>query len=154
PPTPEPPSGQAAAALADYARAFSADRAGDADAALEAAARLDGRKRFALGLALAAQVVRNDPTRPSAFSRDAARARLRAALALDGDLGRPWQVLAGIDLEDERPREAIEDARSAARAAPGWWAPELVLAQALHARGLERDADRALDRASAKSAAI
>jgi tetratricopeptide (TPR) repeat protein len=151
---PVAPPGDAAAALGDYARAFTADRAGEADAALEGAARLERRPRFALGLALAAQIARNDPTRPVSFARDAARSRLRAALAVDGELGRPWQVLAGIDLEDDRTREAIDDARAAARAAPGWWAPELVLSHALRARGLERDADRALERAAARGGAV
>jgi tetratricopeptide (TPR) repeat protein len=153
-PEPAPPAaggGDAVAALVDYCQAFAAERAGDADRALAASARLQARRRFALGWALAGHVARNDPSRPPAFARDAARARLRAALAIDADLGRVWQVLAAIDLEDERTREAIDDARAGARAAPGWWAPELVLAHALRARGLEWDAEQALDRAVTKS---
>jgi tetratricopeptide (TPR) repeat protein len=144
----------AAGALRDYCRAFTADRAGDADEALGAAARLEAQRRFAIGQALAAQVARNDPTRPPSFARDAGRSRLRAALAADAQLGRAWQVLAAIDLDDDRTREAIDDARAAAAAAPGWWAPELVLSHALRARGLDFDADAALDRMAAKAGSV
>ncbi|HSZ82414.1 MAG TPA: hypothetical protein VLA14_09035 [Polyangia bacterium] len=137
-------------ALDDYARAFVADRAGDVDEALTRAARLAGRRGFAPGLTLAALVSRDDPTRPAGFTRDNARGLLRAALAVDGADARAWQTLAAVELEDEHVREAIDDAQAAARGAPAWWAPEVVLAHALRARGLEWDADRALDRAATK----
>ncbi|HEX4406735.1 MAG TPA: hypothetical protein VH560_17975, partial [Polyangia bacterium] len=137
-------------ALDDYARAFVANRTGDVDDALTRAARLAGRRTFAPGLTLAALISRDDPTRPAGFTRDSARGLLRAALAVDGADARAWQTLAAVELEDEHVREAIDDAQAAARAAPAWWAPELVLAHALRARGLEWDADRALDRAAAK----
>jgi tetratricopeptide (TPR) repeat protein len=148
------PGADAAAALADYCVAFVADREAETDEALAAAARLAHRQRFAVGLALAGLVARNDPTLPPSFARDAGRARLRAAVSVAGggaDLARAWQALASIDLEDDRTREAIDDSRAAARAAPSWWAPEVVLSHALRARGLEWDADQALDRASAKA---
>jgi tetratricopeptide (TPR) repeat protein len=136
-------------AFGDYCRGFASDRVGDADEALTIAARLATHRRFAPGLALAATIARDDPTRPAGFSRDAARGLLRAALAADAGDARSWQTLAAVELEDDHLREAIDAARAAARAAPQWWAPELVIAHALRARGLDWDADRALDRAAA-----
>jgi predicted Zn-dependent protease len=135
--------------LVEYARAFSANRAGDAERALTLGARLAARRRFAPGLALAGSIARDDPTRPSSFARNAARGLFRASLAADADAARAAESLAAIELEDDRLREAIDDARAAARAAPRWWAPSLVLAHALRARGLDVDADAALERAAA-----
>jgi tetratricopeptide (TPR) repeat protein len=135
-------------ALLQYGLAFAAHRAGDTDAALSAAAWLAARRRFAPGLTLAGAIERDDPTRPAGVARDAARGLFRAALDADAGAARAAEALAAIELEDEHLREAIDDARLAARAAPRWWAPEVVLAHALRARGLELDADRALDRAA------
>jgi Flp pilus assembly protein TadD len=135
-------------AIVEYGLAFAANRAGDADRALTLAARLAARRRFAPGLALAAAIARDDPTRPQGFARDAARGLFRAAIAADAEAARAAQGLAAIELEDDRLREAIDEARTAARAAPSWWAPVLVLAHALRARGLDVDADAALDRAA------
>ena len=73
---------------------------------------------------------------------------LRAAVAVDPALARPWHDLAALALEDERPRDAIEAGRAAARAAPGWLAPQLLLARAFTARGLEFDANRAVEAAA------
>ena len=129
--------------LADYCAAAIAQRTEAADDALAAVARLRARPRFALGLALAAAVAHDDPSRPASIARDAARTALRAAVAVDPALARPWNDLAALALEDERPRDAIEAGRAAARAAPGWLAPQLLLARAFTARGLEFDANRA-----------
>jgi tetratricopeptide (TPR) repeat protein len=153
PSAPGGPDATVAAVMA-YVRGFVADRLGRADDALAAAAHLGGEPRFALGLALAAVLAHGDPTRPASLARDAARTRLREALAVDRGLGRAWYALSAIDLEDEHTREAIDDARAASAAAPGWPGPELVLAQALRARGLDFDADRALDRAAERAGAI
>jgi hypothetical protein len=146
-PSPAPPA-LGDDALADYGLASAALRAGDAEAALTSGARLAARRRFGPGLTLAATIAREDPTRPAGLARDAARGLFRAAIAADAGDARAWQGLAAVELDDDKVREAIDDARAAARAAPGWWAPELVLAHALRARGLERDADRALERAA------
>jgi tetratricopeptide (TPR) repeat protein len=143
-----------AGAVIDYGLALAAERVGDADEALTIATRLARRQRFASGLSLAGVIARNDPTRPAGFARDTGRGRLREALAVDPGVARAWQTLAAIELEDDHTREAIEDARQATRAAPGWWAPELVMAHALRSRGLDWDADRALDRAATKSGAV
>ncbi len=110
-----------------------------------------GWPRFAIGAALAGEIARHDPTVPAPFARDSARRRLRAALAADPGLARAWQSLATIELEDDRPRDAIEAAQRARAAAPGWWAPELMLARVLGLRGLGFDAARALSRAEAKA---
>jgi hypothetical protein len=135
--------------LEDYGLAFAANRVGDEDDALSRAARLAARRRFAPGLALAAAIMRDDSTRPPGIARDAARGLFRAAVAADADEARASQGLAAIELDDEHVPEAIDAARAAARAAPRWWAPELVLSHALRARGLDVDADHALDRAAA-----
>ncbi len=139
------------AALAAYCDALVAARTEAVDAAAAARERLRAQPRFAVGLALAGLVAREDPTLPASFARDAARGLLRAAVALDPGLARAWQALAAAELEDDRPREAIDAARAAVRAAPGWWAPELMLARALRMRGLDFDADRALEAAATKS---
>ncbi|HVZ74645.1 MAG TPA: hypothetical protein VHJ20_19820 [Polyangia bacterium] len=142
---------EVAGRLGAFVAAFSAARVGAADEAARLAARLAGDHPFAAGLALAADVARDDPTRPASFTRDAGRALLRRAVTADPVDARAWLSLSGIDLEDERQREAVDDAREAAKQAPRWWEPELVLGRALEGRGLEWDADHALDRALEKS---
>jgi cellulose synthase operon protein C len=144
-------SGPGASALAAYLEAFGADRRGAIDEVAAALDRLSARPRFAVGLALAGEIARNDPTRPAPFSRDAARRLLRQAVAIDPGLARPWQTLAAVEMDDDRPRDAIEDARRARDAAPGWWAPDLLLARLLAMRGLDFDATEALAHAAAKS---
>jgi tetratricopeptide (TPR) repeat protein len=134
--------------LEDYCLAAIAQREEAADDAFAALARLRARPRFAVGLALAATVAHDDPTRPASIARDAARGALRAAVAVDPDLARPWHDLASLALEDERPRDAIEAGRAAVHAAPVWWAPQLLLARAFTARGLEFDANRAVEAAA------
>ena len=145
-PPPAPGAGTAAGALADYCVAYTALRAEATDDALLAAARLRERPRFALGLSLAGAIAREDATRPMSFAQDAARSALRAAVSIDRDLARPWHDLASIALDADRPRDAVDAARAAARAAPGWWGPPLLLARAFTARGLDFDAGRALAR--------
>jgi len=134
--------------LADYCAAAIAQRVEATDDALAAVARLRARPRFAIGLALAGGVAHEDPSRPANIARDAARSALRAALAVDPDLARAWNDLAALALEDERPRDAIEAGREAARAAPRWWSPRLLLARAFTARGLDFDANRAVEGAA------
>ena len=151
-----PPSeatGAGAEALGDFTAAYVGDRIEDADLAQGRIARLQARPRFALGMALAGTFAGDDPSRPPSFARDAARRLLRAAVAVDPDLARAWETLATIELDDERAREAITAAEAAGRAAPDWWGPDLVRARALAARGLDFDADRALDAAAAKAGA-
>ncbi|HZL20699.1 MAG TPA: hypothetical protein VFG23_23400, partial [Polyangia bacterium] len=131
-------------ALAAYCAAFAADRMGAIDGLAVALERLQAWPRFAAGLSLVGEIARHDPTRPATFARDAARRSLRAAVGADETLARAWQSLAEVELEDDRPRDAIDDARRALHAAPAWWPPELLLARALAARGLDVDADRAL----------
>jgi tetratricopeptide (TPR) repeat protein len=134
-----------------FCRAFAADRAGAVDDAGALADRLGAWPRFALGEALAGEIARHDPTVPAPFARDAARRALRAAVAADPDLARAWQTLATVELEDDRPRDAIDAAARARDAAPGWWAPELMLARVLALRGLEHDARAALARAESRA---
>src|SRR6185312_12116694 len=114
---------------------------------------LRARPRFAVGLALAGEIARHDPTRPAPLARDAARRFLRQAVAVDPNLARAWQTLAAVEMEDDRPRDALVAARRAGSAAPGWWAPDLLLARVLGARGLDFDASRALEAAARKAGA-
>ncbi|HEX3903307.1 MAG TPA: tetratricopeptide repeat protein [Polyangia bacterium] len=141
-----------AAALGDYCDAFAAERRGAVDEVAVALERLAARPRFAVGLALAGAIARDDPTRPAPLSRDAARRLLRRAVAVDPGLGRPWQTLAAVEMDDDRPRDALVDARRAGSAAPGWWAPDLLLARVLAGRGLDFDAAGALGDAARKTA--
>ncbi len=139
-------------ALYVYCAAFLADRLGSVDDAATLADRLGAWPRFALGAALAGEIARHDPTVPGPFARDAARRLLRAAVTADAGLARAWQTLATIELEDDRPRDAIDAAGRARSAAPRWWAPELMLARVLGLRGLDFDAAAALSRAETKAA--
>jgi tetratricopeptide (TPR) repeat protein len=134
-----------------YCRAFAADRAGAVDDAAALADRLGSWPRFAIGWALSGEIARHDPTVPAPFARDAARRALRAALAADAELARAWETLATVELDDDRPRDAIEAAARARSAAPGWWGPELMLARVLGLRGLDHDARAALARAQARA---
>ena len=143
--------GAAVSALAAYCDALVATRAGAVDAAWTARERLRALPRFALGLSLAGTIAREDPTVPTSFARDTARGLLRAAVAVDPGLARAWQALSVAELEDDCHREAMDAAAAAARAAPGWWAPELMRAHAHKLRGLDFDADRALEAAAAKA---
>ncbi len=138
----------------DYARAFIAERQGENDRALAAQTSLATRKTFAAGLSLAAGIARADVTRPAGFARDAARSLLRAAAERDPGAARVAYQLGELELDADHPRDAIDQAQRAARSAPAWWVPEVLLATALRSRGLEWDADRALDRAGAKSGPI
>jgi hypothetical protein len=142
-------AGAVASAVDDLAGALAANLVGDAYDALERAARLGERRRFALGLATAARVALHDPSRPASIGRDAARTLFRRALDADGALARVWRDLALLELADDRPREAAEAAERALRATPGYWPATLTLSEALRARGFERQADRALERAAA-----
>ncbi|MES1207936.1 MAG: hypothetical protein ABUS79_18535 [Pseudomonadota bacterium] len=152
-----PPAARAAGGAADVLRAFCAaflaDRLGAIDDAATLAERLTSWPRFAVGWALAGEIARHDPTVPGPFARDAARRALRTAVAADPALARAWETLATVELEDDRPRDAIEAAGRARAAAPGWWAPELMLARVLALRGLDFDAAAARSRAAAKAGA-
>ena len=125
--------GDGATAIAEYCRAFAANRAGEVDDALELADRLDRRRHFAAGLALAAAIARDDQTRPTSFARDAARNPLRATQGASADPQRAWRTAGRHKAQKETiaRTETISDAPAAARAAPDWWAPELVLSRAL-----------------------
>jgi cellulose synthase operon protein C len=138
-------------ALATYCAAFAADRVGAIDQLAVALERLQAWPRFAVGLSLVGDISRHDPTRPATFARDAGRRALRAAVGADETLARAWQALAEVELEDDRPRDAIDDARRALHASPTWWPPQLLLARALAARGLDLDADRALNEVAQKT---
>jgi hypothetical protein len=129
------------------AELYSANRLGDAPTVWRLAARLEAFPRFAIGRALLGAARRDDPSVPANVARDRARARWLDALAVDPGLARAHQSMAGLDLEDERPRGAIDSAREAARARPDWWLPQLTLFAAYRLRGLDDDADRALARA-------
>jgi tetratricopeptide (TPR) repeat protein len=131
-------------AVFDLAAAMSAHLAGDVDQELVHTAALAQRPHFALGLSAAARMSELDPTRPENMSRDSARALHLRAVTVDPRMARAWLDLARMELDNDRPREAAEDAQRARSAAVDWWPAALQLADALRARGLERDADAAL----------
>ena len=131
-------------AVFDLAAALSAHAVGDVDQELVHTAALATRFRFALGLAAAARLSETDATRTETMNRDRARGFYLRAAAVDPHLARAWLDLARLELDNDRSREAAEDAQRAASAAVGWWPASLQLADALRARGLERDADAAL----------
>ena len=143
------PAGDPITVALDFATTYVANRNGDSRAAWQGAARLEHVPQFAVGLALTAAVAHDDPSRPANFTRDRARALLRAAVNIDPRLARSHHALAAIALDDERPREAIDEALAAAKAAPGWWLPEWTLYAAYRQRGLTWDADQVLDQAVA-----
>jgi hypothetical protein len=137
-------------AVFDLAAALSAHMAGDVDQELVHTAALAKHPRFALGLSAAARMSATDPTRPEEMNRDRARGLYSRAVAADPHMARAWLDLARLELDNERPREATEAAQQARNAAAGWWPATLQLADALRARGLERDADAALAAALAQ----
>lgn len=149
---PPPPATDPIVVAGQFAATYVANRRGDANQAWRGSQLLMKTPRFAPGLALAAAVALDDPSRPVNFARDDARTLLKAAANLDPALARVRHALAGIALDDDRPREAIDEAQAAADAAPGWWPPSLTLYAAYRQRGLTWDADQALDRALTQGA--
>ena len=143
------PVGQAWGAAAALANLYVANRHGDAEAVSNASPAIEEQSKFAIGRALLAAVRRDDPTVPLNVARDRGRALLQEALVLDAGLARPRHALAGLALDDDRPRVAIEEAKLAAKIAPRWWLPQLTLYGSYRLRGLAFEADRALDRALA-----
>jgi hypothetical protein len=131
-------------AIFELAAVLSAHMAGDVEQELVHAAALAKRPGFSLGLSAAARVAEVDSTRPENMNRDRARALYLQAVKVDPHLARAWLDLARLELDNDRPREAVQDAQQAQSAAPDWWLSALQLADALRARGLERDADAAL----------
>ena len=131
-------------AMMNLAGALQANLAGDSDAASAHIQRLAARQRFALGLAAAARLGEMDVTRPMDISRDEARSRWRQALVVDAEMARVWLDLSNLEMQQERPREAAENAERGRQAAPAWWPAQLGLATALRAQGLEQPADAAL----------
>ncbi|HJX53772.1 MAG TPA: tetratricopeptide repeat protein [Polyangia bacterium] len=131
-------------AVFELAAALSAHMAGEVDQELAHTAALAQRSRFALGLSAAARMFEMDPTRPENVNRDRARGLHLRAVAVDPRLARVWLDLAHMEMDNDRPREAAEDAQRARSAAADWWPAALQLADASRARGLERDADAAL----------
>jgi len=136
-------------AIFDFAAGIAAHMAGDLDEELVYAAALTKRTGFALGLCAAARMAEADSTRPDNMNRDRARALHLRAVAADPHMARAWADLARLELDNGRPREASEYAERARGAAAQWWPAALQLADALRARGLERDADAALAEAVA-----
>ena len=137
-------------AIFDLAAVLAAHMAGDIDQALVHADALARHSRFALGLSAAARVAETDSTRPENMNRDRARGLYLRAVTIDPLLARSWLDLARLEFDNDRPREASEDAQRAWSAAADWWPAALQLADALRVRGLERDADAALAAAVAR----
>ena len=129
--------------LVDFLAAHAAFRTGDTDAGEAALARLEQRApRFAPAQLLAAQLRTEDSSRPSRLARDRGRRALERAVALDPTLDRARYNLALIELNADKPREAI--ARLDEIAHPRSWRFFFARQQALKQRGWQREADEAL----------
>ena len=150
PPLPAAPAGRDGTAeakvdraLADYLAAHAAYRAGDLDAGEAALARLEERApKFAPAWLLAAQLRSDDPSRPPRLARDRGRRALERALALDPTLDRARYNLALVELNADRPREALARLDEVKR--PRSWRFFFARQQALKQRGWQREADEAL----------
>ena len=146
PPLPEPrdtPDATVDRALVDFLAAQAAFRAGDGDRGDAALARLSERApRFAPAQLLAAQLWSEDSSRPTRLARDRGRRALERALALDPTLDRARYNLALVELNSDRPREAL--ARLDEVRKPRSWRFFFARQQALRQRGWLREADEAL----------
>ena len=134
-------------ALVDFLAAHAAFRAGDGDAGEAALARLSERApRFAPAQLLAAQLWSEDSSRPSRLARDRGRRALERALALDPTLDRARYNLALIELNGDKPREALARLDELKRSGDGdrSWRFAFARQQALKQRGWQREADEAL----------
>jgi tetratricopeptide (TPR) repeat protein len=132
-------------AVGEVADALLGELTGEVDQALEAAARLRARRRFALGMSIAARVTARDPTRPQALVRDEAQSLYRQAVTLDPTLARVWGELSRMELGRDRPAEAVELGETALRARPRFWPAAVTLLEALRGRGFEKQADEVLN---------
>ena len=67
-----------------------------------------------------------DATRPADIMRDEARALWQQALASDAGMARVWLDLSKLDLQNDRPREAADNAERGRKVAPSWWPAQLA----------------------------
>ncbi len=146
-PAPDGPNGADAAnvdrSLLDFLVAHAAHRDGDNDAGEDALARLTRRSpKFAPAQLMAAQLHADDPSIPARLARDEGRRALERALALDPTLERARYNLALMELNADRPREAL--ARLDQVTASSSWRFQFARYQALKQRGWAREADLAL----------
>lgn len=143
--TPSLPAPATAAdrALVDFLAAHAAYRDGDLDGGEAALARLDERApRFAPAALMAAALRADDQTRPARLARDRSRRALERALQLDPTLERARYNLALMELNADRPREAI--ARLDQVHEGKSWRFAFARYQALKQRGWQREAEEAL----------
>ena len=130
-------------ALAAFLRGQTAARDADSDAGAAALHELTARApKFVPAILLAAQLASEDPSLPARFSRDRARRLLEKALELDPSSVRARYNLALMELQDDHAEKAL----ARIEGAPGWRA-EYLRYQALHARGWQYEAERALGEA-------
>ena len=132
------------AVMMELAAALVANLTGGEDALPAHIARLSVFPRFTLGLAAAARLGQADRTRPADIMRDKARGLYQAAVATDPGLARVWLDLAHLDMQSDKPREAVAHAKRALEARPHFWPAAVGLATALSAQGLEQPADAVL----------
>ncbi len=131
--------------LARFLDAHGAYRAGDSIVAEGESEKLvEVAPKFGAGLLLAAQIAADDVTRPASVARDRARRIYEHALAVDPALERARYNLAGMDLELDHPREAIERLAEAKGTTHGNWRFPFARYQALRMRGWNEEAEHAL----------
>jgi tetratricopeptide (TPR) repeat protein len=131
--------------LSDYLAAHAAYRRGDADEGHRRLERLIARSpRFAPAQLLAAQIQGEDPAQPQRMARDRARRAFERALELDPTLERARYNLALMELNADRPREALARLGAAGPIAAHDWRFAFARYQTLKARGWQHEAEQAL----------
>ncbi len=129
------------APLRAWLLSYRALRDGDADAGSAAAEVVAAAApKFVPGLAVAAQLAAEDPTRPARFARDRARRLLERLVELDPKAVRARANLAQMDLQDDHAEKALERLAGASG-----WRVDFARYQALRARGFHFESERALD---------
>jgi tetratricopeptide (TPR) repeat protein len=131
--------------LGDVIAADEARLVGDGDAAELLARKLMERApKYPLGQMSAALVALEDDTRPVTLSRDRARRRLMRALALEPRFIRARYLLVTLDLQADRPRDALTRLDAAPKPPGPSWRLSHLRWDALKARGWQREAEEAL----------
>ncbi|HEY3355105.1 MAG TPA: tetratricopeptide repeat protein [Polyangia bacterium] len=151
PPAPAAP-GAAGRLIGRFLAAYEAYGAGDSDRAEElCAALLAEAPSFASGLFLRARIALRDPARPRAVSRTLARAALGRVLTLTPRHPGALFELALLDMNDERPRDALARLVEARKGAPARARIDLTLTDLYDARGWDRESELSLADAEKKN---
>ncbi|MBI5480485.1 MAG: DUF3857 domain-containing protein [Deltaproteobacteria bacterium] len=144
----EPPLG-----LVDlYLAASAAHFAGDGDRADVLLGRLlQAAPAFVSGQLLRAESTATDPSRPAAVTLATARAALLKVLAAAPRSAGALVELALLDMQEERPRDALQRLEQARALRPERARIDLLRAEIFEGRGWDRESELALDDAERKN---